>query len=145
MHAFLASRDLRTPRTEDPPASEPGVWLLRPASGVGVIIPVGVDLIRNGVPVVGLAVLHHGEKLEFADRLARFREIQQVILGPGSRLIGRRCPLCHVPLREKQTVIRCPLCGEGYCIDCWEQLTDARCCSRNCQFSPGPVTGGEAS
>jgi hypothetical protein len=134
--AFLPSAHLTEVMADDPAPGTPGLWLLRAASGVGVVMPVDIEVVRGGSPVVGLAVLHHGERIEFANRLARYYEVQRIILEPGSRLIGRKCPLCHVPLRAGQLLIRCPLCGEGYCADCWEQLSGSRCCSRNCQFSP---------
>lgn len=145
LYAFLSSEDLQTLRSAEPAATEPGMWLLRPASGVGVIIPVDVAIARDGVPVVDLAVLHHGEVLEFADHQATFREVQKIVIAAGSRLAGRKCPLCHGLLAEGQDAVRCPLCGEGYCTDCWAQLSGSRCCSRDCRFSPGAIATEAAS
>ncbi len=55
-HVFLSSRDLRVALPSAPSGAEPGVWLMRTESGVGVIIPVEAEVVREGIPVVGLAV-----------------------------------------------------------------------------------------
>lgn len=144
-HLFLPLTDLRSAVSLAPPAKEDGLWLIRAESGVAVIVPGAVKVLRNGAPVVGLAVLHHGERIELAGHAARFHEIQRITVEADSRLLGRRCPQCHITLEKGVEVFRCPLCGEGYCDDCWKDLSGKRCCSRNCRFSPGPVADGQPS
>jgi hypothetical protein len=136
-HVFLGSDDLHTPREAGIGEVGHGIWLMRTDSGAGVIIPSEAEVVRDGVPVVGFAVLHHGEHIEFASHLARFAEVQRVVIEQGSRLDGRKCPHCLVMHEAGEEVIRCPFCGEGYCLDCWEALIGARCCSRSCPLAPG--------
>jgi hypothetical protein len=137
-HGFLVLTDLGRLQ---PGASglQEGVWLFRAESGACGIIPGLTRILREGVRVSGLAVLHHGEQLDIAGRKARFCELGKITLAADSHLLGRSCPYCHDPLAEGREVYRCPLCGEAYCLDCWAELSDKRCYSRNCRFSPGPV------
>jgi hypothetical protein len=53
--------------------------------------------------------------------------------------VGHRCPYCLEMHEIGKEVIRCPFCGEGYCLECWELLIGTRCCSRSCQLSPGAL------
>ena len=125
-----------------PDVERPGIWLFRAESGVCGVIPVGVELQRDGIPMAGMCLLHHGQRLDAGDGLAGvFEELWLERLEPGSRSIGRRCPACRTVLREGQAVIRCPLCSERYCQGCWEELANKRCYSRRCRFSLQPLTG----
>ncbi|MFD8301604.1 hypothetical protein ACFV29_04470 [Streptomyces sp. NPDC059690] len=136
-HQFLlSSENLREPLDAKVADRKSGLWILRTESGLGVVVPDGLAVIRNGTAITGMAVLHQGDTLEFGGRLATYEEVQRLTLTVGDALVDRRCPHCFTALAVGSEVIRCPLCGEGYCPDCWEHLVGSRCCSRNCHFSP---------
>jgi hypothetical protein len=142
-HSFLALDDLKNPVANQTPPRHDGVWLFRAESGVCGIIPGRVRVVRNGIVVAGIASLHHGQRVELDGKSAQFCEVYRIVLSDGDRFIGRRCPFCRDAHRAGAAVLRCPLCGEGYCERCWQELTGKHCCSRSCRFSPGPL--GEAA
>ncbi|CAM5519151.1 putative protein OS=Streptomyces aurantiogriseus OX=66870 GN=GCM10010251_47230 PE=4 SV=1 [Streptomyces aurantiogriseus] len=133
---LLPAENLREPLNADVSERKSGLWVLRTESGLGVLVPDGMDVIRNGTAITGMAVLHQGDTLEFGGRLAVYEEVQRLTLDPDDALTGRHCPHCFTTFTAGTGVVRCPLCGEGYCPDCWEHLVGSRCCSRNCHFSP---------
>jgi hypothetical protein len=149
-HAFLALDDLQAPddlrelHVRGPQTDDVGIWLLRSKSGASIILPVVVPVVRNKYRVVDLAVLHHGDALEFAGHDVIFREIEEITLGPKNRATGHRCPQCHSPHRDGALVVSCPFCGEAYCDDCWRHLNGRRCFSRGCRFAPCPVSTDDA-
>jgi hypothetical protein len=143
-HVFLPASDLRKTVAQESTTTEAGLWLMRAESGVAVILPGSVSLVREGLPVIGVAVLHQGDRVEVAGQTATFQEVQYTKLGQGNRLVGRKCQHCHVPHEEGESPVRCPLCGEGYHHDCWLELSGKRCATRNCPFSPGEVDGLQA-
>lgn len=140
--AFRALPDLRTP--VDPPgeAGARGVWFFRAEAGVCGIIPQVVRVEREGRRVVGIAILHHGDEVTIEDQKARFYEVVRAILPPRSPAPAWICPLCKGRFEAGAVVLRCPLCGERYHVECWNSLEGKRCCSRSCRFAPGPVLEG---
>jgi hypothetical protein len=138
-HAFLTEGDLRTILEAPPPEQREGVWLFRAESGVCGIVPVLVTVSRDGVGVVGLAVLHHGQNVDIGGSRATFHEVQRITLSADSRLHGRKCPYCHDVLETPASVLRCPLCGEAYHESCWKELIGKHCCSRACRFAPDSI------
>lgn len=137
-YAFLPSDDLKQTRSAPPSAEEVGLWLGRTESGISVIVPMHLDVWRGGVAAVALAVLHHDDQLRIAGHDVRFYEIGAVELEATSRLVGEHCPQCRTRLAKGTIVVQCPLCRSPYCQDCWEYLTNKRCYSRSCTYSPVP-------
>jgi len=135
-HAFLPSRSLVGTLSDDPPANESGLWLARAESGASLVIPAQLRVLRSGLPIVGLATLHHGERLDFAGHAVWFKEVRRAQVEPGGALVNVNCPQCHSPLEEGVKVICCPLCSSPYHDDCWNYIADKRCYSRSCHFSP---------
>ncbi|WP_432979451.1 hypothetical protein [Dactylosporangium sp. CA-233914] len=138
-HSFLPSHALTMPQDSPPDEDESGIWLARAESGASLAVPVRIRVLRNGLPVVALAALHHGDRLEFAGHRVGFHEVRRTHVAAGSRLVDTRCSQCHTPLGAGTAVVACPLCGGVYHDDCWHYLADRRCYSRSCNFSPGPV------
>ncbi|MEU1603068.1 hypothetical protein [Micromonospora matsumotoense] len=138
-HGYLPCAGLPTAELRDTAGDGAGVWLARSRAGHSLIIPDGVDVVRNGRRVIGLAVLHHGDRVAFAGQLAWFSEVRQLRLPTGHVLVGHRCQQCHTTFTADSEVVLCPLCGEGYCEDCWEHLRGVRCYSRDCHMVPVPV------
>jgi hypothetical protein len=140
-HHFLPASDLLHAQAEASLEGRPGVWMLRTESGLCSLVPVGVGLACGNQPVIGLVILHHGQWVEIEGKgeKARFLEIRHLTLNAGDHRLGRQCSFCHDRHAVGKSVYCCPLCGEAYCEDCWRELAGRRCCSRSCQFSPGPV------
>ena len=141
-HIFLevGESDVRT--SEEAEHGKMGLWLFRAESGVCGVIPGRLPVTADGIRVSGLAILHHGMRVQIGDRRAVFYEVRRDRLNDSSRLVGRKCPSCHDAHEADKILYRCPLCGEGYCEDCWAELEGKRCYSRNCDFSPGRLAEG---
>jgi len=129
------------PTEEHNSVAGPGMWLARVESGLSCIVPSKTVVTCEARPVVGLVVLHHGQRLLFAGRVAQFLEVAQTVLTSPHYLIGRQCNYCRDHHSAGALVVCCALCGEAYCQDCWSELAGRRCCSRNCRFSPGSTDG----
>ena len=129
----------------EPPRGRVGLTLFHAASGVCGVMPIEVSARKGMKPIVGLAVLHHGDELNIAGYRAVFCELARLTVQPQDHVLRRCCLYCKDPFRAGDTVIRCPLCNEAYCEKCWADLSGKPCCSRNCSFSPGPFAPPEAA
>ncbi|MEV6797336.1 hypothetical protein AB0M91_03205 [Micromonospora rifamycinica] len=138
-HGYLPCADLGSAAFAETADDGPGVWLARSKAGQSLMMPAGVDVVRNGRRVIGLAVLHHADQVAFAGQLAWFSEVRQSRLRAGDVMVGHRCQQCHATFAVDAEIVLCPLCGEGYCEDCWEHLRGVRCYSRDCHMVPVPV------
>ena len=135
-YVFLSVRDLQRPLPQPPPDQESGAWLGRVESGACVILPVRLDVQREGVKTVIFAVLHQGERLRFAGHDVLFQELRVVTLKANARMLGQACNQCRVTLVRGARIVQCPLCRAAYCDDCWAFLANRRCYSRSCSYSP---------
>jgi hypothetical protein len=58
---------------------------------------------------------------------------------------GRGCPYCRFPLKMKEQMTVCPVCGVGHHADCWSE--NGGCTTYACRYSPEshpPDAGGPA-
>jgi hypothetical protein len=116
-----------------------GVWIFRAEAGMCGLIPGTVRVVRGGIRIAGLAILHHGDSLQIGAYTVRFVEIRTRVLDAGSRLIGKRCINCRSRFESGVELSHCPYCNEPYHQDCWAALAGKKCHSRNCRFSPGQL------
>ncbi|WP_412543197.1 RING finger protein [Longispora sp. K20-0274] len=145
-YIFLPADQLREAREEPPGQNECGLWLGRAESGLSVIIPVRLAVLRGGLPTVVFAVLHHGDQLRLAGYDVDFHEVRSVRVGESSRLIGQECQQCRAEIVRSADIVQCPLCQAAYCSDCWDFLANKRCYSRACNYAPVALTlAGEAA
>ena len=135
-YLFLPVDDLKNARSEPPSERESGVWLGRVESGVCVIIPIRLDVQREGVETILFGVLHEGDQIRLAGHDVRFREVRTINLRANARLVGELCIQCRTRLVRGARIVQCPLCLAPYCDDCWSYLINRRCYSRSCNYSP---------
>jgi tRNA(Ile2) C34 agmatinyltransferase TiaS len=136
---FLFASNLEQPLRQHPANQEPGIWLFRSEGGSCGMIIGNIPVMSNNRESQDLFMLHHNDQLVIQGVKARFVEIEKMVLEKGHHLVDRKCPLCHKKLEVGQVVVRCPLCGEGYCEACFIEIDGKQCCSRDCMYSPGPL------
>lgn len=91
-------------------------------SGWVLMSPPGHNAVSvNHVPVIGLKILNHGDRIEMAEVSLRFIAEVTETLEADSALIaeGKGCPWCQENFEAGDTVIHCPRCGLAHHAECW--------------------------